>query len=68
MKSIQHRVLLALMLCLAPFAFAHEGVHLVGQVHAAGHHMGLFEVALGVLGAGVLYLLYAIYDSSNRRK
>tara|TARA_R110002072_G_scaffold248112_2_gene407220 strand:+ start:2015 stop:2215 length:201 start_codon:yes stop_codon:yes gene_type:complete len=59
MKLIQKITFIVLGFIVTSLAFAHEGLHAAGQVHAGESHIGLLEVALAVV-ATVLLVAYQL--------
>lgn len=66
MKLTNKLSLIALGFMLQSLAFAHEGMHAAGQVHAGESHMGLFEVALALIGI-IFVVSYAIKNSKSKK-
>lgn len=66
MKLTQKIILSVLTFIVTGLAFAHEGLHAAGQVHAGENHMGLFEVALAVI-ATVLLVAYQLKKHKSKK-
>jgi hypothetical protein len=66
MKLNQEITIIFLGVLVSNLAFAHEGLHAAGQLHAGENHMGLFEVALAVI-ATVLLVAYQLKKHKSKK-
>ena len=66
MKITQKITLVVLGFIVSSLAFAHEGLHAAGQVHAGENHMGLLEIALAVI-ATVLLVAYQLKKHKSKK-
>ena len=66
MKVSQKIALCMLSFIVTSLAFAHEGLHAAGQVHAGENHMGLLEIALAVI-ATVLLVAYQLKKHKSKK-